>query len=133
MASITASGALVTLILALAAATTADNKPNLPGSAEGLVTTAVAVLVVSAIAALATFAPRAFYPYDVSRLADELVATWSGSENDARLKEVSERLEQLKQLQDGNNSKGALLLVAVILQFVGLGVLAAAAMMAIQA
>jgi hypothetical protein len=115
---ISVSGTLVTLLLALATATATKDKSSLPTNAQGVLVAAVLFFVAAAVAAIATYAPRGYAPYDVPALTAELEQSWQESADWALRKGTAERLQQLNDLQRGNNTRGNFLVVAVASQVV---------------
>ena len=131
MTVVTVSGTLVTLLLALSSAIGGKDQPAIPGTARGFVVAASAVFFVAAVLAISTYAPRSFAPYDIPALCAELAAGWQEPADAGLRKDVTERLEQLRLLQTGNNSRGTLLILALAAQVLAIAQVAIAVAIAL--
>jgi MFS-type transporter involved in bile tolerance (Atg22 family) len=123
---VSVSATLVTLLSALAAATRGSRQPSLSPSVRVFVIAAIAAFLVAGICAVLTYAPRSFVPYDVEALKARLTEHWRDPMDEALGQAVAERLQQLQDLQDGNNKRGAFLVAAVAAQVAAAGFLGAA-------
>ena len=122
------SGTLVTLLIGIAAFARGKDTP-VHGDARGLLLLSAVLFLASAAAAIGASAPRRVATIDVPALKDLLRETWDATPDSARQREVAEHLEQLKELQGINDSKGGFLLASVVVQV--LATLAATAAVAV--
>jgi hypothetical protein len=121
---ITTSGALVTLLLALAALVTREQTFTLPDAARDSLSLAVAAFVLAALLAIATSAPQRARVTEPAELAELLPALWDRSPDYALKKATATRLEQLETTQTANDRKAFALLAAVAAQVVAVMLLA---------
>lgn len=126
MSVITVSGALVTLLLALAALVTKQQNFRLTAGARHLVVAAVLAFVGSAVLAIATYIPRPTRATDPGTLPDEIRERWEGTPDSARKKTTITRIEYLQESRRSNNWKAAALLMAMLVQVAALVLLALA-------
>lgn len=128
-AVITGSGALVTALVGIAALITGRGPTALPGAARWLLLAAIAALAVAAVCAIATFAPRRQAVINVSDARTEMRRLFAAPENDGLKKATTDRLSWIEVLQEENDRRARILLVAVgfqVLAVVLLGVEVAA-------
>ncbi|GLZ36123.1 hypothetical protein Lesp02_83100 [Lentzea sp. NBRC 105346] len=128
VAVVSVSGTLLTLLLALSAATRGKDV-QLVGGGRAFVVVSVLVFVVAAAAAIGVYAPRVATTIDVGRLRDEVRAHWSDDSGWGLKRVTGERLHQLDELQRTNDTKGKWLLGAVVAQFAGVVLVAVAVAM----
>jgi hypothetical protein len=123
-AVITVSGALVTLLLALAALVTEEQTFTLPDAARDRLSLAVVAFVLAALLAIATYAPQAARVTDPAELAKVLPTIWDRGTDFALKKATATRIDQLTTTQAANDRKARALLAAVAAQVVALLLLA---------
>ena len=127
MSVITISGALVTLLAGLAALATKSRGFRLTGGARVLVTASIIAFALSAILAIATYAPHRERGPEVDELGAVLKETWDDGADFARKKVTATRLLLLKTTQDANDRRASALLAAVSAQAVAVVLLLAVA------
>lgn len=116
---ITASGALVTLLFALAALVTKQQNFTLGGWPRGLLSAGTVALVAAAILAIGTYAPRSTRLTDPIAFARQLPKLWEHDNDFARKKTTITRLVELANNQRVNDIKARLLLAAVAFEVLG--------------
>ena len=121
---ITSSAALVTLLLAFAALVTKRTDFTLESGTQSLLSISVSAFVVAALLAIATYAPHAIRVIDAAKLRLELRAVWDESAEFARKQVTAARLDQLDAGQHANDRKAWLLLIAVLVEVLGVLLLA---------
>lgn len=126
MSVITISGALVTLLLGLAALVTGSSRVRLNTAGLALVAASVIAFAVSAMLALVTYAPLRERGPAVGELGMVLRETWDEGADFARKKVVATRLLLIKTTQDANDRRASALLAAVGAQAVAVILLAIA-------
>jgi hypothetical protein len=121
---ITASAALVTLLVALGAFVTNRRDFKLPDATRAPLSVAVVAFVVAAVLGIATYIPQPARMTDPVALSDLLPEYWPKGNDFAQKKITVTRLEQLATLQKANDWKARALLAAVVAQLVAVGALA---------
>jgi hypothetical protein len=126
MSVIMISGTLVTLLAGLAAFATKSRGFPLTGGARVLVTASVITFALSALLAIATYAPHRERGPEVDGLGAVLKETWDEGADFARKKVMATRLLLLKTMQDANDRRAYALLAAVGAQAIAVVLLAVA-------
>jgi hypothetical protein len=121
---ITLSGALVTLVLAIAALVTRQRTFVLPPDARDRLSYAVVAFVIAALLAIATYAPQRTRVTDPAQLAALLPRLWERGADFALKKVTATRVEQLALTQQSNDWKARALLGAVSAQVIAVLLLA---------
>lgn len=127
LAVITTSGVLVSLLVALSALLLGRDYKFLEGGTEALLILAVAAFVAAAALGLATNAPRRYWGLsdeDLERISAP--DAWLADADEAALVVAQQRGKELLQAKRANDRKARLLLVALGVEVIGVGLVAAA-------
>jgi hypothetical protein len=130
---ITSSGVLVSLLIALSALLIGRNSETPLGAASRtLIVAAVVAFVVAAGFGIAANAPRTYEGLSDEDL-DRIVAkhSWSASEEEAGLLVAQQRVRELKTAVKINNRKADYIQWAITAQVIGVGLVAAAIIVAL--
>lgn len=122
--TITVSGALVALLVAIGGLAAKSSSFVIPEPARPPLWIATIAFVLSAVLALATFSPQRMKMTDLRELANRLPAYMSAGPEFAEKKIMATRLQQASILQGANNWKARALLCSVAVQIVAVGALA---------
>lgn len=123
---ISSAGALVTLLLALAAVGAKSKAVAIPSGAAALIAAAVLCFALAAVAAVATAAPQTAHLVEPAGFEAAIKAAWDRPK-DAALKQVTAtKVVELADAQRANNRKAIMLAAAVGLEALAVLLLAAA-------
>ena len=120
---ITSSGALVTLLLAIAALVRKQEGFALSSSTVTFLIISTIAFVCAALLAMTTYAPRVAKIVDAAKLKNELRMTWNEGADYAKIIITATWLDQLGALQRSNDVKAWLLMAAVLTEVVAVVVL----------
>jgi hypothetical protein len=120
---ISASGALVALLLAIGALVTDQDSFVLTDAAGLRLSLAAIAFVAAAILAIGTYAPQAVRLTSGADLANLLPTYWDKGADFALKKATATRLEQLAVAQRSNDLKARLLTAAIAVQVIAVGFL----------
>jgi hypothetical protein len=115
-ATITTSGALVTVLLALGAIVPKGTRIDVHRSTVVLALCGLLFYLVSALMSIAVLTPSLRRSVDVDGMAAEFRSHWADPESRAARKTMATEMELLRQLQVVNDRKGSWLFVAVVAQ-----------------
>ncbi len=123
---ISSSGALVTLLLALAAIGSKTTVVTISAGARAFVGSSVGAFALSAVLAFTTAIPQTAHLVDPARFSTEIRAAWERSEASALTRITATRIQELADVQRANTRKAWLVLVAVSFEALAVLLLAAA-------
>jgi hypothetical protein len=135
LAVITTAGGLISLLVALSALLLGKNSTATLGwEARGLLIAAIVAFIVAASLGLAANTPRWYEGLNTSDL-DRMVAqhSWLADKDEAALLIAEEHVRELKVGRKLNNRKAAYLQRAIITEVIGVGLVAAAIVVALSA
>ncbi|MBM7804214.1 hypothetical protein JOD57_000051 [Geodermatophilus bullaregiensis] len=114
--TITTSGALVTLLLAIGAVAQEYGKFQLNTATTVLLVSGLFLYLCSSLMSLAVLAPTLRRSVDAQEMASEFRSGWQDPPSKARRKTMATEIELLTEIQEVNDRKGSRLFISVASQ-----------------
>lgn len=131
LALVTASGAIVTLLFALAALTIKSSSYTLPHSSKVLLIAAVAAFFAAALCAIGTNYPFKYEEPLPEELRAAIRERWSDPETEVARNAALTQVKVWKSAREKNGKKAGWLLAGIVGQLVGVFLVAAAVALAL--